>query len=77
MRLRRSDPGRPGYGRRRAGRGWCFVDPSGGTVRDPDQLARLRELVIPPAWRDVWICPYPNGHIQAVGIDAAGRRQYV
>ncbi|MET8119722.1 DNA topoisomerase IB [Micromonospora sp. NPDC005189] len=77
MRLRRSDPGRPGYGRRRRGRGWLFVDPTGGAVRDPDALARLRELVIPPAWQNVWISPHPNGHIQAIGIDAAGRKQYV
>ncbi|MFI6243430.1 DNA topoisomerase IB [Micromonospora sp. NPDC050795] len=77
MRLRRSDPGRPGYGRRRRGRGWLFVDPSGAPVRDPDVLARLGELVIPPAWQDVWIAPHPNGHIQAIGIDAAGRKQYV
>ncbi|MET7375418.1 DNA topoisomerase IB [Micromonospora arida] len=77
MRLRRSDPGRPGYGRRRRGRGWLFVDQSGAPVRDPDVLTRLRELVIPPAWRDVWIAPHPNGHIQAIGIDAAGRKQYV
>ncbi|MGC4834402.1 DNA topoisomerase IB [Micromonospora vinacea] len=77
MRLRRSDPGRPGYGRRRRGRGWLFVDPSGDPVRDPDVLARLRELVIPPAWQDVWIAPHPNGHIQAIGIDAAGRKQYI
>ncbi|MGC4854107.1 DNA topoisomerase IB [Micromonospora sp. DT4] len=77
MRLRRSDPGRPGYGRRRRGRGWTFVDPSGAVVRDPATLARLRELVIPPAWQDVWIAPHPNGHIQATGVDAAGRKQYV
>ncbi|SCL33310.1 DNA topoisomerase IB [Micromonospora nigra] len=77
MRLRRSDPGGPGYGRRRRGRGWTFLDPHGEPVRDPDQLTRLRELVIPPAWRDVWISPYPNGHIQATGVDAAGRKQYL
>ncbi|MFC5944120.1 DNA topoisomerase IB [Micromonospora harpali] len=77
MRLRRSDPGRPGYGRRRRGRGWLFLDPAGDPVRDPDELARLRDLVIPPAWRDVWISPYPNGHIQATGVDAAGRKQYL
>ncbi|MEH0827533.1 MULTISPECIES: DNA topoisomerase IB [unclassified Micromonospora] len=77
MRLRRSDPGRAGYGRRRAGKGWVFLDPRGEPVRDPDELARLRELVIPPAWRDVWIVPYPNGHIQATGVDAAGRKQYL
>ncbi|GAA2194133.1 DNA topoisomerase IB [Micromonospora lupini] len=77
MRLRRSDPGRPGYGRRRRGKGWTFVDPSGAVVRDPATLARLRDLVIPPAWQDVWIAPHANGHIQATGIDAAGRKQYV
>ncbi|MEU3453641.1 DNA topoisomerase IB [Micromonospora sp. NPDC006766] len=77
MRLRRSDPGRPGYGRRRRGKGWSFVDSSGEPIRDADELTRLRELVIPPAWRDVWISPYSNGHIQAIGIDAAGRRQYL
>ncbi|TDB81132.1 DNA topoisomerase IB [Micromonospora sp. KC721] len=77
MRLRRSDPGRAGYGRRRAGRGWVFLNPQGEPVRDPQERARLRDLVIPPAWQDVWISPYPNGHIQATGIDAAGRKQYL
>ncbi|QOC92680.1 DNA topoisomerase IB [Micromonospora craniellae] len=77
MRLRRSDPGRPGYGRRRRGPGWSFLDPHGEPVRDPDELARLRALVIPPAWRQVWISPHPTGHIQAIGIDAAGRKQYL
>ncbi|MGC1213917.1 MAG: DNA topoisomerase IB [Micromonospora sp.] len=77
MRLRRSDPGRPGYGRRRRGEGWLFVDPTGEPVRDSEVLGRLQELVIPPAWQDVWISPYPNGHIQATGIDAAGRKQYL
>ncbi|MFI6266392.1 DNA topoisomerase IB [Micromonospora sp. NPDC051006] len=77
MRLRRSDPGGPGYRRRRRGSGWLFLGPEGDPVRDPDELTRLRGLVIPPAWRDVWISPYPNGHIQATGIDAAGRKQYL
>ncbi|WP_434743618.1 DNA topoisomerase IB [Micromonospora sp. SH-82] len=77
MRLRRSDPGRPGYARIRRGRGWSFVAPGGDPVRDPGELDRLRDLVIPPAWQQVWISPYPNGHIQAVGVDAAGRRQYL
>ncbi|MEU8170125.1 DNA topoisomerase IB [Micromonospora sp. NPDC049004] len=77
MRLRRSDPGRPGYGRRRRGKGWSFVDPGGAVVRDPAVLARLRDLVIPPAWENVWIAPHANGHIQATGVDAAGRKQYV
>ncbi|MFI1196667.1 DNA topoisomerase IB [Micromonospora sp. NPDC020750] len=77
MRLRRSDPGRPGYGRRRSGRGWTFLDPRGEPVREPGELPRLRDLVIPPAWREVWISPHHNGHIQATGIDAAGRKQYL
>ena len=77
MRLRRSDPSRPGYGRRRRGKGWLFVDPTGEPVRDPAVLARFKELVIPPAWQDIWISPHPNGHIQATGIDAAGRKQYL
>ena len=75
-RLRRSDPHRPGYTRRRAGRGWTYLDTDGQRIADPATVGRIRALVIPPAWRDVWICPYPNGHIQAVGTDAAGRRQY-
>ena len=75
-RLRRSDPHRPGYTRRRAGRGWVYLDADGQRISDPATVDRIRALMIPPAWRDVWICPYPNGHIQAVGTDAAGRRQY-
>jgi DNA topoisomerase-1 len=77
MRLRRSDLSRPGYTRRRRGRGVTFYDPDGVAVRDPDTIARLTALVIPPAWKNVWICPDPRGHIQATGIDAAGRKQYV
>lgn len=75
-RLRRSDPSKPGLTRRRAGKGWVFLDADGRKVTDPDTLARLRSLAVPPAYADVWISPYPNGHIQAVGTDAAGRRQY-
>ena len=77
MRLRRSELDQPGYRRRRCGRGFVFVDPAGHPVKDPEIRDRLRGLAIPPAWRDVWICPYPNGHIQATGIDAAGRKQYL
>jgi DNA topoisomerase IB len=66
---------RPGYGRRRAGRGFAYYDTDGALIRD-DRLDRIRGLAIPPAWRDVWICPWPNGHIQATGVDAAGRTQY-
>jgi DNA topoisomerase IB len=77
MRLRRSDPSGPGYGRRRRGRGATFIDSSGRPLTDADEVRRCRELAIPPAWRDVWICSDPCGHLQATGIDAAGRRQYL
>jgi DNA topoisomerase IB len=60
----------------RRGRGFTFVDADGRPVRDPDVLDRIAALAIPPAWQDVWICPHANGHIQATGTDAAGRRQY-
>ena len=75
-RLRRVCCTDPGLGRRRAGRGFLYVDADGARVTDPDVLARIRALVIPPAWTDVWICSHPFGHIQAVGTDARGRRQY-
>src|SRR3954452_25582204 len=75
VRLRRSDVNAPGYRRRRAGKGFAYYDVDGALIKD-DRLDRIRALAIPPAWRDVWICPWPNGHIQAVGTDAAGRRQY-
>jgi DNA topoisomerase IB len=76
MRLRRADPGRPGYTRRRAGRGFSYRGPDGTPITDPQLLARIRALAIPPAWRQVWICTDPRGHIQAIGVDQAGRRQY-
>jgi DNA topoisomerase-1 len=75
-RLRRVDPSSPGLRRVRRGRGFAYVDLSGTPVRDPETLDRIRALAIPPAWTDVWICPWPNGHIQAVGLDARGRKQY-
>ncbi|HVL93609.1 MAG TPA: hypothetical protein VM264_09715 [Acidimicrobiales bacterium] len=74
-RLRRADCSAPGIVRRRAGRGFAYSY-RGEAVRDPEALARIRALAIPPAWTDVWICPLANGHIQALGTDAAGRRQY-
>ncbi|MBX6357761.1 MAG: DNA topoisomerase IB [Micromonosporaceae bacterium] len=77
MRLRRSDLSRPGYTRRPRGRGFAYYDPAGELVTDPQVLGRLRGLVIPPAWRAVWIAPDPAGHIQATGVDAAGRKQYL
>jgi len=77
IRLRRSDPTGPGIMRRRRGRGFVYVDADGNRVDDPELLQRVNELVIPPAWQEVWICPYPGGHIQATGIDARGRKQYL
>jgi DNA topoisomerase-1 len=65
-----------GIQRKKAGKGFFYVDPDGKVVRDKDVLRRIRSLVIPPAWRGVWICPQANGHLQAIGIDARGRRQY-
>jgi DNA topoisomerase IB len=73
--LRRSDPGGAGIRRRRCGRGFHYLGPD-AAIKDPKTLARIRALVIPPAWEDVWICADPQGHIQAIGTDAAGRRQY-
>lgn len=75
-RLRRSDCTAPGIRRRKAGKGFFYVDTSGARVTDPEVLARIQALVIPPAWTDVWICADPRGHIQATGLDARGRRQY-
>ena len=75
-RLRRTSPDQPGWTRRRAGRGFVYLDQQG--ARLPEEAAqRARDLVIPPAWKNVWITPYPNGHLQAVGTDDAGRRQYL
>jgi DNA topoisomerase-1 len=77
VRLRRVDCSGPGIQRRRHGRGFRYLDDDGDPVVDDDVMQRIHELVIPPAWEDVWICPYPGGHIQATGIDAAGRKQYL
>lgn len=66
----------PGIRRRRAGKGFSYRNPDGKAVRDEETLARIRSLAIPPAYTDVWICPDPNGHIQATGRDARGRKQY-
>ena len=75
-RLRNVSPNDRGWTRRRVGRGFVYLDESGERL-DAPQVERIKALVIPPAWRDVWICPFPNGHIQAVGTDDAGRRQYL
>jgi len=75
-RLRRTSCEQAGWTRRRAGKGFVYLDQDGNRL-PPEEERRARELVIPPAWRDVWICPLPNGHLQAVGTDEAGRRQYI
>ena len=74
--LRRTSPDQPGWTRRRAGKGFVYLDEHGQRLTG-DDAARCRALVIPPAWEDVWICSYPRGHLQAVGTDEAGRRQYL
>lgn len=61
----------------RAGRGFSYKDQNGHPITDPELRARIEALAIPPAWTDVWIAPYANGHIQATGVDTAGRRQYI
>jgi DNA topoisomerase IB len=76
-RLRRSDCAGPGLTRRRRGKGFEYAGPDGERIADDEVLARIGELAIPPAWQDVWICPYPGGHIQATGTDDRGRKQYL
>lgn len=77
MRLRRSDLTRPGYGRRRSGKGFSYLDTDGKPLTDAEAVARIKALVIPPAWTEVWISTDGLGHIQATGFDAAGRKQYM
>jgi DNA topoisomerase-1 len=67
----------PGIERRRAGGGFYYRDPAGDRIEDSEVIERIRALAIPPAWNDVWICRHANGHIQAVGRDARGRKQYL
>src|SRR3954471_12390041 len=76
-RLRRSDVCAPGITRRRRGKGFEYLDEEGNRVKDSEVVSRIGELVIPPAWNEVWICPYPGGHIQATGVDQRGRKQYL
>jgi DNA topoisomerase I len=76
VRLRTVSPKDRGWTRRRAGRGFIYLDELGARL-GPEDMERCQRLVIPPAWEEVWICPAPNGHLQAVGTDDAGRRQYL
>ena len=75
-RTRRVDCSGPGFGRVRRGKGFSYHEESGERIADPDVIDRIRALAIPPAWEEVWICSDPRGHIQATGLDAAGRKQY-
>jgi DNA topoisomerase IB len=76
-RLRRADCSGPGFRRVKRGRGFSYLDEYGDPIDEPDVVERIRGLGIPPAWKDVWICPWDRGHIQATGLDAAGRKQYL
>jgi DNA topoisomerase I len=76
VRLRTVRPASKGWTRRRVGRGFTYVDDTGAKI-SPRDVERIKSLAIPPAWENVWICPVPNGHIQAVGVDSAGRKQYL
>jgi DNA topoisomerase-1 len=68
--------GGPGVQRKKRGKGFAYFDSEGRLIRDCATLQRIRSLVLPPAWENVWICPSPDGHLQATGVDARGRRQY-
>src|SRR5438034_8032545 len=70
------DDNRVGYRRKANGNGFEYLDTEAKRIRDRQRLLRIKRLAIPPAWTDVWICPSPNGHIQATGRDARGRKQY-
>jgi DNA topoisomerase I len=74
--LRYSDDSQPGITRRRRGRYWQYFDPDGKRVTSRGEIDRLNGIGLPPAYRDAWFCPHPNGHIQAVGYDDRGRKQY-
>ena len=76
-RLRRVDCSEAGILRRKRGKGFEYLDDDGNKITEPEDIERIAALRIPPAWTDVWICPFPNGHLQATGTDAAGRKQYL
>ena len=70
------DDSAPGITRKKMRHGWGYYDPSGVRIADRDEIDRLNAIGLPPAYRDAWFCPKPNGHIQAVGWDEKGRKQY-
>jgi len=74
--LRYVSDAHPGIRRSRVKNGFVYRDSRNQVIRDPDQLARIKALAIPPAWKDVWICPSPSGHLQSTGRDSKGRKQY-
>ncbi len=76
-RLRQVNCSAPGFSRRRRGQGFEYLDEDDRRIAEPETIERIRDLAIPPAWKEVWICPHPRGHLQAVGTDGAGRRQYL
>ena len=75
-RLRHCDDKKPGITRKRAGHGWAYFDPAGERIKDRDEIDRLNAIALPPAYVSAWYCRFPNGHIQATGVDARGRKQY-
>ena len=74
--LRYVSDGRPGIRRKKAGTGFSYIRADGSKLTEKDVLKRIKALAIPPAWTEVWICPFSDGHIQATGRDAKGRKQY-
>src|SRR5262245_187617 len=67
---------KPGIRRKRSGKGFCYLSDTGDKIQDAAALKRIKALAVPPAWTNVWICPTTDGHIQATGRDARGRKQY-
>lgn len=66
----------PAFSEKERGKGFSYIGVDGKPIRDAEELKRFKALVIPPAWTQVWICPLPNGHLQATGRDEKGRKQY-
>lgn len=77
MRLTHVTADHPGYARKKRGKGFSYLDTNGAIITDKEVIERIAALRIPPAWRDVWICTNPEGHLQATGVDSRGRKQYL